>query len=179
MEDMSIAQCIAEFKKTKNPFFLIKAIFLIVRQGRIIEVVFGIYCNLVFKPSKILVGNEKEFEECVNIAKTAAALDKERPFFTRDQLIECFGEKFKVNDLPLEFTGCRTESIVQINNLLIVGDYGTTNASATVAIISKEKCNLNNFYNHLEGVLHIHSIHILNKSEILISTGDTKKLTDL
>jgi hypothetical protein len=31
----------------------------------------------------------------------------------------------------------------------------------------------------LPGVLHIHSIHLYNESELLISTGDTKKLTDV
>jgi len=179
MKEMSIAQCMAEFQKTKNPFYLIKTIILIVRQGKIDEVLFGIYCMLFFKPSKALVRNDDELKENMNMARTVAALYKERDFYTRDQLIDCFGDKFKVSALPLEFTGCRTESIVQINNLLIVGDYGTTNASATVAIISKETCTINNFYNQLPGVLHIHSIHLFNESELLISTGDTKKLTDL
>lgn len=169
----------AEFKKTKNPFPLIKAIILIVRQGKIDEVVFAIYCLLFFKPSKVFVPKDEELEECMKMVKTAAALYKERSFFTREQLVECFGDNFKVRDLPPEFTGCRIQSIVQINNVLIVGDYGTTNASATVAIISKETCTINNFYNQLPGVLHIHSIHLFNESELLISTGDTKKLTDL
>lgn len=178
MKEMSIAQCIAEFKKTKNPFHLIKAIIRIIRQGKIDEVAFGIYCLLFFKPSKV-VRNDDELAECMNMVKTAAALYKERSFFTRDQLIESFGDKFNVRALPIGFTGCRIESIVQINNLLIVGDYGTTNASATIAIISQETCTINNFYNQLPGVLHIHSIHLFNESELLISTGDTKKLTDL
>ncbi len=179
MENESIANWITIFKKTKNPFYLIKAILLIVRQRKIDEVAFGIYCELFFKPSKVFVRNGAEREECMNMARTAADLYKERPFFSRDQLIEYFGDKFKVSALPPGFTGCRTESIVQINNVLIVGDYGTTDASATVAIISKDTCTINNFYNQLPGVLHIHSIHLFNESELLISTGDTKKLTDL
>jgi len=175
----SIAQYFAEFKKTKNPLHLVMAIILIVLQGKIDEVVFGIYCLLVFKPSKVLVPKDDALEECLNMARMAAASYKERSFFTRDQLVECFGNKFKVRDLPVGFTGCRIESIVQINDLLIIGDYGTTNASATVAVIGKETCTINNFYNQLPGVLHIHSIHLINESELLISTGDTKKLTDL
>lgn len=178
MKKISIAECIAEFKKTKNPLPLIKAIILIVRQGRIDEVVFGIYCRLFFKPSRVFVKDDK-LEEYMDMVKTADALYKERQFFTRDQLIECFGDEFNASALPLEFTKCRTESIVKINNLLIVGDYANTNASATVAIISKDSCTINNFYNQLPGVVHIHSIHIFNESELLISTGDTKKLTDL
>ena len=179
MEKVSIAEYIVKFKKTKNPFYLVKAIILIVRQGKIDEVAFGIYCQFFFKPSKILVRNDEELEECMNMSRKAAALYKERRFFTRDQLIECFGGKFNVSALPLDFIGCRTESIVQTNNLLIVGDYGTIKDSATIAIISSERCTVNNFYNQLQGVRHIHSIHLFNESEILISTGDTKKLTDL
>jgi len=179
MKEMSIAQSIAEFKKTKNPLYAIKAIILTARQGKIDEVAFGIYCLLFSKPSTVFARKDTELKECMNIVKAASALYKERSFFTRDQLIDCFGDKFKVEALPLGFTGCRIESIVQIHNMLIVGDCGTTNASATIAIISKDTCTINNYYNQLSGVLHIHSIHLLNESELLISTGDTKKLTDL
>ena len=179
MNKKSISQNIAEFKKTKNPFYLIRATILIIRQGRVDEVIFGIYCMLFFKPSQVFVRNDDELKECMNMVRAVAALDKERSFFTRDQLIEYFGDKYNMRALPLEFTECRSESIVQINNLLIVGLYGFTNASAAVAIISKETCTINNFYNELPGVLHIHSIHLFNESEILISTGDKKKLTDL
>jgi len=179
MKKISIAEYVVKFKKTKNPFHLIKAIILIVRQGKIDEVVFSIYCQFFFKPSKVLVRNDDELEECMNMASKAVALYKDRRFFSRDQLIESFGDKFNVRALPLDFIGCRTESIIQTNNLLIVGDYGTANDSATIAIICRERCTLNNFYNQLQGVRHIHSIHLFNKSEILISTGDTKKFTDL
>jgi hypothetical protein len=178
MKKISIAECIAEFKKTKNPLALLKAAMLIIRQGRIDEVLFGIYCRLFFKPSTALAGTD-ELEACMDMAKTADAWYQERQFFTSAELIECFGDKFNVSGLPLEFTKCRTESIIQTDNLLIVGDYANTDASATVAIMSKDTCTINNFYNQLPGVVHIHSIHLFNESELLISTGDTKKLTDL
>ena len=61
MEELSIAKCIGGFKRTKNPLYLIKAIILIVRQGRIDEVVFGIYCLLFFKPSKVLSRNNESY----------------------------------------------------------------------------------------------------------------------
>lgn len=179
MNKISIAEYIVRFKKTKNPYYLIKAMILIVRQGKIDEVLFGIYCQFFFKPSKVLMRTDEETEECKTMARAAIDLYKKRRFLNRNQLIEYFGEKFNVSALPLDFEGCRAESIVEVDNLLILGDYGRVNDSATIAIISKDRCTLNNFYNQLRGVRHIHSIHLFNESEILISTGDTKKLTDL
>jgi hypothetical protein len=176
---MSIAKYVSKFKETKNPFHLLGALILVVRQGRIDEIIFGIYCMLFFKPSKVFPPNDDELKKCLNMVRKVAELDRERPFFAREQLIESFGDKFNVKALPQEFRECRSESFVQMNNLLIVGAYGTTDVSASVAIIGKETCTINNFYNQLRGVLHIHSIHQLNEHEILISTGDTKKMTDL
>lgn len=181
MKPKTIAQHLGDFHKTKNPLHLIRAIILVIRQGRIDEVIFGLY-NLCFhKPSEVIRQNHEapSEEEISNMIQEADRLFWETQLYTREQLIECFGDKFNVKDLPHKFTACRNTNIVQINDLLIVGEYAYTPPSATVAVITKDSCRVIDFYNELPGVLHIHSIHLFNESELLISTGDTKKLTDL
>ena len=78
-------------------------------------------------------------------------------------------------------TGSRIEGIVYDKNFLILGEYGEYGAadSAKIALINHNTCVVYDFYNHLSGVVHIHSIHRHHDSEILVSTGDTKKLLDL
>jgi hypothetical protein len=176
LDKSSISENIAEFRKTKNPLLLVKALFLTIRQGRFPELINGVYCSLFFKPSDV--------KETVDSGLVQSLVNEvnsltEKRFFTRDILLEDFGDEFYIQGLPQDFSGCRTESFVRIGNLLIIGEYRLVKDSATIAVITEKDCIINDFYNDIPTVRHIHSIHKYTPSEILISTGDNSKYTDL
>ncbi len=176
MDKNSISENFAAFRKTKNPWLFLRVLFLTFRQGRIFEVINGFYCSIFFKPSPIKESVDSKLIQCL-VEEVNSIIDKR--FFTRDILLEDFGDKFNIRDLPQDFSGCRTESLIRVGDMLIIGEYRLVKDSATIAIMTDKNCVLNNFYNDIPAVRHIHSIHKLSESEILISTGDEKKYTDL
>ena len=172
IENKSITHNIAKFKITKNIWFLVKAIILVLKERRTRELVYGSYCKLFFPPSPV-----KNYS--YNLLKDAdLSVDCDDLWLSRAQLIELFGEKFDVRSLPENFQAARSESIAQNSDCLIIGEYADD--SARIAYITRSSCVVNEFYNRINGVRHIHSILECNDSgNYLISTGDSRKFLDL
>ncbi len=182
MRKPTIGGYIAKFRETRNPLYVLIAIILTVQQGRIYELVYGVYCSLFFKPS-VVKPNDNELVDDIlkDIISVDDLLTYKKRFLSRDQLIVLFSKDFfNIHSLPHEFSGCRNETILHGDNFLILGEYSDEiKDSATIVFVDHERCNVIDYYNHLSGVMHIHSIHKYGDSKVLISTGDTKKLLDL
>lgn len=178
----TITENIVKFKETKNIFYLLKAIVMVLKRGRTHELLYGFYCKLVHKPS-LVITSAPQHQQLIDdmlayFQQHMAMLKKE--FISVEQLQEKYGDRYAINTLVDDFAGTRTESIVEINNHLIVGEYGMDDNSARIAIITAEKSVINDFYMHVSGVRHIHAIHRYNdKGEILVTTGDRLKMLDL
>ena len=176
MEDLTITGYIVKFRTTGNILFLVKAIVLILRQGRIAELIYGGYCSLFFRPSLVKSSNSNHLLS--RFLNENGSLKGNKLFFSRDQLIELWGKDFNVRGLPDDFAGVRSESVVHDENFFIVGEYG--HQFARIAYITRESCVVKDYYNQVSGVRHIHSILRCGKSgEILIATGDRSKFLDL
>ena len=173
MEDLTITGYTAKFKATKNISYLVKALILTLLQRRTSELLYGAYCSLFFRPSLVkksdithLLGQILSKNEFFNWS------------FSRTQLIELWGKDFNIHFLPNDFEGARSESIVQDNKFLIVGEYA--DHQARIAYVTRESCFVSDYYNQVSGVRHIHSILRYGDSgEILVATGDSRKLLDL
>ncbi len=187
MRNLSISGYIGEFRKTRNIKFLILAIVLVIKQGRVLETIYGIYCNIFYKPSSVKLDDEIVKKILINL-KTKQNLPINSKYskccnllaknLNRDELIEVYGDNFDVHSLPHDFSGARKESIVYDERILIIGEYAAKEQSARIVFFNQETCHVYNFYNHLSGVIHIHSIHRYCDSQVFISTGDTKKYLD-
>lgn len=168
----SISYNLSQFTSTKNVGFLVKAVVLILKQGRALELVYGSYCKLFFSPSAV---KNRSYDFLKHIDQKMCSPEI---WLSRESLIEYFGEKFDVRSLPESFDAARKESIAYNSDCLIIGEYG--NKSARIAHITRDSCRLTEFYNQISGVRHIHSILECSGSKnYLISTGDSRKVLDL
>jgi hypothetical protein len=172
METKSISYNIAKFTNTKDVGFLVKAVVLVLKQGRTLELVYGSYCKLFFPPSAV---KNYSYDFLKHVDRR---MSRPEIWLSRETLIEYFGEKFDVRSLPDDFDAARRASVVYNSNCLIIGEYG--DRSARIAYITRDSCRLIEFYNRIDGVRHIHSILECNDSgDYLISTGDSRKFLDL
>jgi len=170
---MYIAEYISEFKKSKNPYYLVRAFSLLIQEGRLIESLWSFWCIIRYNPSKIVL----EDDAIIQQAKLLISQLNNDPFFlSRNNIIE----KYKTNyllKLPTDFNGARTESIVETNGMIIIGEYAT--ASAKLIVATKNECKTHLFYQKIKGVRHIHSVHQIGETaKLLIATGDKKKMVD-
>ena len=66
-----ISHRISDFLRTKSIIYLFAAVILIFKQKRSLEIIYGIYCFLCFKPSKI----KKDLGFSYTIGSASADLD--------------------------------------------------------------------------------------------------------
>ncbi len=175
MKSEVISTNIAEFKATKNPKYFIKAVMLLVKQGRVHEYLYGTYTKVFFKPSEVKLNDYKESETTQKIIELLLS-SKELLF--RDELISMYGKDYQVGKLPEDFIGARLETIVCKEDYLIIGEYSLQ--GKRIAYITRDSCVLNEFYSDDDNVRHIHAIYKSPDSDDLIVTvGDTAKTLDL
>jgi hypothetical protein len=165
---------VQQFKETKSILPLVRAVTLIVRQQRTTELMYGGYCNVVHRPSPVC--------PCDDEGALSAILDKTSEFaqhrpLSRERLTELYGEDFDVGSLPHDFEEVRCESVWHHKDCLILGEYGE---HSRLAYVTPGLCIVSDYYSHVPGVRHIHSIQRYGDSgEFLVSTGDRCKFLDL
>ncbi len=172
----SISENIIKFRETKNPFYLGKAIYMVLRRGRTHELLYGIYCKWVHKPAPVHTNPEVEsvlahFHEHI--------MEYKREFLNKSQLQAIYGDRFAIDKLPAIFGGTRSESIIEMDDTLIMGEYDMDENSSRIAILTADDCQINDFYMHQSGIRHIHSLHHYDDEHILVATGDRLKVLDL
>ena len=177
----TITENIVKFKATKNPYHLFKAIFMVLQRGRTHELLYGIYCKFAHKPSPLVKTNEHDdtFINTMLAYFNDNMRDIKREFISVEQLEELYGERYAIHTLVDDFAGTRSESIIEMDDYLIVGEYGMDDNSARIAMINAKNSTLNDHYMHVSGVRHIHAIHRYNDAgDILVATGDRLKMLE-
>lgn len=143
-------------------------------QRRFLEVVWSIFCLIRFRPSKCFSKNADK--ELVSSA-ISSIYDLYPLYYTRAQLIDKFGSEYKIDQLPADFVGARSESVAKIGDYLVIGEYA--NDSARIIISTTEFCRIENYYQSISGVRHIHAISKgFSKNTFFVSTGDGNKYLD-
>ena len=175
-ETKEIAQCFTAAKETWNPLYLVKAVYLIISEGRFIEVIYGMNCYIFSSPSAVnphphwnslavLDGNLKQ------------SLFPLKDLLSREEIVQVFGQDYAVHCLPKDFSGARIEGIAFSGTFLILGEYGLP--GKRIAIVSNLSCRINNYYEKNSSVRHIHSIcSASNAGSLLVTTGDSAKVLD-
>jgi hypothetical protein len=172
----TISENVIKFKQTKNPYYLAKAIYMVIRRGRTHELFYGLYCQWVHKPSVVVANDDVEeilahFHENILFYK--------REFLNKQQLQEIYGDRFAINKLPEVFGGTRSMSIIETENKLIMGEYDEDNDSSRIATLTADSCHINDNYMGMSGIRHIHSLQTYDKEHIIVATGDRLKVLDL
>lgn len=184
----TITENIVKFKATKNIYYLFKAIFMVLKRGRTHELLYGFYCKLMHKPSLIHEHDSAVISTMLSYFQhNMPALKRE--FISVEQLQQLYGERYAIDTLGDDFAGTRSESILEMGDYLIVGEYGMGDNSAKIAIINAKTSVINDHYMHISGVRHIHALHRYNDNkdqggegqnrDILVATGDRLKMLDL
>lgn len=180
-EVISVTEYVVKFKETKNILYLLTAIFLVIKRGRTHELLYGIYCKWFHSPSELHPQDVDHMLETVMQNKEYY----NRQFLSVDQLQGLYGDKYAISKIPSWFAGTRTESIIEQNDYLLMGEYGMDNNSARIAHITPNDCTIHDHYQHVSGVRHIHATHQKGEDpkdgsiEFLVATGDRLKVLDL
>lgn len=169
----SISSYLSRFYVTKNPIYIVKAGLLLIKQKRIFEVIYSFYCYVFYSPSEILLDEKNK-----KIMNKYHSWVVSRKFYTMDDIVEVFGDKYCVHHLPSDFSGTRAESIVyEPDGILIIGEYGFY--KKRIFCITFDSYSVCDFYIEDKNIIHIHAIYKSRLSkEILVTTGDTDKVLD-
>jgi hypothetical protein len=180
---MSIAHYLALFQQTKKVSYLVKATALIVRDGRVIEVLWSLWCFIRHPPDRLRPTNNTEsLQRAESLVSSISCRSHcsnlfEDYYFDRQALIQRYGSSYRVDQLPNDFEAARSESIAKIGNSLLIGEYG--DRSARLACVTEDACTVVKHYNRMPKVRHIHLVHALNQAgHFLVATGDGRKLLD-
>jgi hypothetical protein len=162
------------FRDTGNLLLLLKALALIMRQGRTHELAYGLYCVLAHRPSPVCP--EPGHRDLISGWTRKSPVWAEG-VLARERLVELYGEKFKVGELPLDFQGARREGIWQDQGCLVIGEYGE---DCRIVYVTADLCTPNEYYRRVPGVRHIHAVEKFGDTDqFLVATGDRHKFLDL
>lgn len=174
LNQLSITELVHHFQATKSLPVLALLAATIVRQRRTVELLYGGHCSVFHRPSPIHLPEDAEALE--RILGRRAEFTQHAVLY-REQLMRAYGDRVAMQGLPTSFLAARRESVWEENGRLILGEYGE---GARVACITASACVVNDHYERIPGVRHIHSIQKYGGTgEFLVATGDGHKYLDL
>ena len=153
------------------------AFYLIVKEGRLRELLFGVYSFLFYKPGKLVEDHKKKkyFEDYINKHLKKKYNGFEGLIYP-DYLEKRFGDRYDFTGLPDEVR-FRLPSILEGKGWLVLGEYG--DASGRIFFFKEGNMQVIDFYNKIKGFRHIHCIHPKDDKQLYIATGDDTKFLDL
>ncbi|MDG1482249.1 MAG: hypothetical protein P8R54_21850 [Myxococcota bacterium] len=174
MRPTTITGHLVRFRETWNPVHAFRATRLIVEGGRVPELMYGAWCLALLPPSTVV---PRAVEHLVRQVEDNLS-EYLRQFLSTAQLAALYGDRYAISDLPSGFEGTRTESVIERDGLLLVGEYG--DQQSRIAIVSASDCHIEPHYLTDAGVRHIHAMHAHpdDPQGIIVTTGDRSKRLD-
>ena len=167
-----VAAHLGNFKRTGNPVSLFKAGSVVIRQGRVREVLYGVRCFLTVRAAPVVASGVRG-ESFEPVVKDMLAIHHEiRPLTFAPEL----RRRFPVHLLPADLV-TYTHIFAHSDDWMVVGEYA--DKSARMYYLNHDSCTPIPYYTKIEAVRHIHSVHRLSDTQVLVSTGDKAKLFDL
>jgi hypothetical protein len=159
---------IADFLSTSNPIHLLAAIALVISQGRVLEVTYGLYCIILFRPGKIRLHNPLITSEILAEAELLTIGLREQMRATADHL----AKRLSTDDVPRGFL---IQGFTAIQHGLVVGEYDEN--SSRIYLLFSDSVSMLDPYSDDPGVRHIHLVHN-HGGRLFVATGDSKKYLD-
>jgi hypothetical protein len=122
----------AELVIRKQPF--ITAYVQRFRETKNLEVIYGGFCTLFHRPSRVYTCDKEA--PLISILKEKSVL-AHYGTRSRARLLQLYGGVFKVGLLPADFQGARGESIRHDGDRLIIGEYGE---NSRIAYVTPQAC---------------------------------------
>lgn len=172
-----ISRELARFRASGNPLYLMKAALLVVRQGRVRELVVGAYWLLRHRPPATLPPCSPAVAQLV-----AAQLPRllGRDLWSRDDIVSALrGDDTAPLDsgrLPADFAGARREAIARTPGAVVIGEYGE--ARKRLCLVTAGGCHVATLYEDDPRVRHIHAVHAAGDGEVVVTTGDSARYLD-
>lgn len=175
MKHAKIGDAFTRAREEMNLGQLARAGLLVLRQGRLMEVAYGVYCSLSHGPSDVRPTKEGA-AIAASVWDRVAARVFAPPAVSARVLLSEVSPEYPLHLVPEDFRA-RRQSLANGGDWCIVGEYAR--ASARVCLVTKSGCSIVDYYNSVPGVCHIHSAHVYGKDAVLIATGDSDKLLDM
>jgi hypothetical protein len=174
LNQLSITELVHHFQATKSLPVLALLAATIVKQRRTVELLYGGHCSVFHRPSPVHAPEEAVALEHILGRRAEFA---QHAVLYREQLMRAYGDRVALRCLPASFASARRESVWEEDGRLILGEYGE---GARVACVTGRGCVVNDHYERIPGVRHIHSIQRYGGTgEFLVATGDGHKYLDL
>ncbi len=167
-----IAAHLGNFKRTGNPISLFKAGSLVIRQGRVREVLYGVRCFLTVRAAPVVASGVRG-ESFEHVVKDLLAIHHA---IVPSTFAPELRRRFPVHLLPADLE-TYTHIFAHTDDWMVVGEYA--NKSARMYYLNHDSCTPVPYYTEIESVRHIHSVHRLSDTQVLVSTGDKAKFFDL
>lgn len=168
---------LARLRTTGNPLYLVKAALLVLRQGRVRELVVGAYWLLRHRPPATLPPSSPAVAQLV-----AAQLPRllGRDLWSRDDIVGALrGDDTAPLDsgrLPADFAGARREAIARAPGVAVIGEYGE--ARKRLCLVTAAGCHVATVYEDDPRVRHIHAVFAAGDGEVIVTTGDSARYLD-
>lgn len=167
-ESACISKRLTDFRQRRNPRDLLTALWLVAMQGRWVELLFGLYCTIRFRPSRVENSRNIDVDELIHHGEHQCRVRS----FQRHEAIAATNAMTRSNEgLP----HCRIHGVAECEAHTFLGEYAEN--SARVYVRSPDRVRIFSPYDRDARVRHIHMVHAHN-GVIYIATGDSRKYLD-
>jgi hypothetical protein len=168
MSGETITECIVAFWDRPSPRTLTAAVAIIIRQGRVIEVLYSLVVQLLHRPGQLVPVYE---------AGHILPLATKRLAATEKAALADYLADFPRVARWLGGVTLRLHTVANVGHYTIAGEYGETDPR--LFLLDDTGCKVSTHYRGIKGVRHIHCIHPLSQERFMVTTGDSLRVADL
>jgi hypothetical protein len=164
----TITERVLALRERPSPRTLAAAVAIVVRQGRLAEVLYGAGSALLHRPGRVVA---------VGDAGPAFALGTRRAAEPEDAALADWLAGFPRVARWLDGVVLRLHSVAEVGRYTVAGEYGE--GDPRLFLMDDAACRASTRYCGVGGVRHIHCIHPLSEDRFLVTTGDSLRVLDL
>ena len=168
MASATITDCIIALRERPSPRTFTAALAIIIRQGRLREVLYSLGAQLVHRPGRVVPAR---------IAGHVLALASKRVTETEEAALADYLASFPRVSRCLDGVRLRLHGVADLGGYTVAAEYGETNPR--LFLLDDAGCRVSTHYWGLKGVRHIHCVHPLAQDRFLLTTGDSLRVADL
>jgi hypothetical protein len=163
-----ISKRLESFRRSKNPWHILVALRLVMVQGRLFELMYGLICYLRYQPSRVFFDVSVQINSAIEIAEDEAKS-------LRSKKIQALKQLNSKLPTAQAFANCLIHGFAINDEFSVLGEYAEH--SARIFVLKEGQAHHFAPYHDDAGVRHIHLV-CLHKGSIFVATGDSNKYLD-